>query len=640
MRYKYLTALTAFILMIVSGCGGSGGSNLAGAAASLTSPPICPNGTIKTPTNQSPSTLLCDAPKLLSISPANNANDVSVDAFTGVVVTTDSPLDTTSINVDNIKLSASGVNVLGVVTTVGTNGLRFTPNTKLKYAQQYTFTASVKDILGKIFSMTINFSTATVVCKAPLVSNNTSSSCVNPIFINNPILLPDLKAKYDLLCGKDVHVQTAIPIDLNKDGKIDLVFTLWCPHKPAGENYIGSEPNTIVALIQTSPGIFVDNTKEIFGSDLVEIGGVSNGYLVTDLNNDGYEDLILTCMREDGRNPSDVNASNMKCQTVSFISDGKGKYNKISFGNPLWNEEVQMIKDKNGNKQIILIPNSYNAEIWSYNGQWSSVGKFSWMDRSPVFVPSPSANKTLKAINRIDSGVRFEVWNDINGNWAKVSDYNYIKKIQVDALDYSSGSNANSTFKINILNLDGQDYIDYAGVYEGCTLKRTKDSPLEVFYSFLGDPIVGGYKGGIVNYIWGPPVFKLIATGISDQSNTFQPNILISDRLQSNFYHMSCLDLNGDGLDDVLVRTSGAPFIYINDGTGKFGRLNPNFVPTEPNGSSFIYLDIDGDGINDLLYFPIDRWQYGYWISGANKVQFQLYKGNRSINQDDLIFSN
>ena len=78
---------------------------------------------------------------------------------------------------------------------------------------------------------------------------------------------------------------------------------------------------------------FEDKTKEIFGSDIVDIGGISIGYVVTDLNSDGYDDMVLSCNREDNRTslwtPSDQ-FSNMRCQTVSFISDSKGKYNKVS----------------------------------------------------------------------------------------------------------------------------------------------------------------------------------------------------------------------------------------------------------------------------------------------------------------------
>jgi hypothetical protein len=104
---------------------------------------------------------------------------------------------------------------------------------------------------------------------------------------------------------------------------------------------------------------------------------------------------------------------------------------------------------------------------------------------------------------------------------------------------------------------------------------------------------------------------------------------------------MECGDINGDGIHDILIRTTGTPLVYVNNGQGKFGKLNSSIIPKAPRGSAHIYVDIDGDGIKDLLYFPIDRWQFDWReINTYTKVQFQLYKGNRSIMQDDLIFAN
>jgi len=93
--------------------------------------------------------------------------------------------------------------------------------------------------------------------------------------------------------------------------------------------------------------------------------------------------------------------------------------------------------------------------------------------------------------------------------------------------------------------------------------------------------------------------------------------------------------MNGDGLDDILIRTAGSPIIYINHGNGGYGKLNPTAIPKVPSGASEIYVDIDGDGNRDLLYFPITGWQFE--SGGYSKVQFLLYKGNRNIVQFDLI---
>jgi len=452
------------------------------------------------------------------------------------------------------------------------------------------------------------------------------------LFSNTPILLPDLKAKYDALCGSNVNVQTAIPIDLNNDGKLDLVFDLWCNHKPAGEYYVGPVPNTLVAFIQTSPGVFQDKTKDIFGSDVVDIGGKNYGYIVTDLNGDGYDDLVMSCDREDGRITNDYSfSSNMNCQTVSFISDGRGKYNKVSFGNTLWGDDIKLIKDKNGNKQIILLPADSSPEAWTYNGQWNRVPGYEWLQKNPVFIQSTNSNSTTTIINKYSNGQKLEIWNSLNDVWSKLLDYFYLSPTTILLTNSSMNTTTTSIFRI-----DNTDYIDYGGLYEGCALKRTKDGPTEVLYSFVGGTIQGGYTGQTLTDTWKPPIVKLMSLGVTTQNLNISPVTLNTDQIDSNFYHMTCQDLNNDGMDDVLIRTTGTPLIYVNNGQGKFGKVNFNIIPKAPKGAAHIYVDIDGDGIKDLLYFPIDRWQFGNYT----KVQFLLYRGNRAIKQDDLVFAN
>jgi hypothetical protein len=124
----------------------------------------CPNGTTKTAATREVASLLCEAPKLITNSPSNNASDVISDLFAGVVITTDSKLDYLSITTDNIKLTASNADVAGVVTAIGVNGFKFTPASKLNYVEKYVFTASVKDELGKKLAVKIYFSTLQDPC--------------------------------------------------------------------------------------------------------------------------------------------------------------------------------------------------------------------------------------------------------------------------------------------------------------------------------------------------------------------------------------------------------------------------------------------------------------------------------------------
>ena len=470
--------------------------------------------------------------------------------------------------------------------------------------------------------------------------NLVSAAATLPVFNNTPILLPNLRAKYDSLCGSVVAVQNAIPIDLNNDGKKDLVFNLWCRH--AGELYYGPTVNSLVALIQLPDGSFVDKTKEIFGSDMVDIGGQGYGYITADFNGDGYNDIVFAVSREDGRANEGGESKNMMAETVSLMSDGKGHYSQIKFGLPKWGDDVKLFQDSNGKNMALILPAGYsNPEVWSFNGKWNQVTSYDWMEKNIVMVGST-------IINKFSNGAKLEIWNLINGIWSRITEYPYLS---TKTKSITVTPRVGLPYNANIFTLDNNDYLDMGGLYEGCSLKRTRNGPTEVIYSFLGRLIPGRYTGQTVttgystDYNSGFPTLKLIALGVTEQSKSFNPVTLATIELDGNHYHMECDDFNGDGLDDIIIRNTGFyPVIFINDGNGNFKKIDSKFLPKKPYSSSEIYVDIDGDGVKDLLYFPIGEYnpdginQYDATFNGdkTTTVQFKLYKGKRHFSSGEF----
>lgn len=444
------------------------------------------------------------------------------------------------------------------------------------------------------------------------------------LFASTPILLPDLRAKYDLLCGSEVMVQNAIAVDLNKDGKKDLVFNLWCR---GASDSAGPTANTVVAVVQLSDGTFSDKTKEIFGSDIVDIGGVGVNFITTDLNNDGYDDIVISCSLE-----GMIYTHPQTCPMISFISDGRGHYTKSTFGK-LEGAEVRLITDTNGKKQILFKPASGSAEVWQYENEWTKITSYEWIQNNAVIIGS-----TL--VNKYDNGAKLEIWNLINGVWKRILEIPYLSARTALMKDTPTSP----IYQVHVVSMDGIEYVDGI-LYEGCALKRTLSGPTEVVYTFLGVPIQNGYTGQVLvkpaNWMDSLPTVKLIAMGLTTENSNINPITLNTDKLDANFYHMECGDFNGDGLDDIFIRTTGTPILYINDGNGNFKKVKSNLMPAAIRGASHIYVDIDGDGVKDVLFFPIDRWQFAWRETNTyTKVQFQLYKGVKAINKDDFIFDN
>ena len=93
-----------------------------------------------------------------------------------------------------------------------------------------------------------------------------SHSDFEPAFNDNPVLLPDLRDKYDQLCGNNTSAQTLNLADLDADDKLDILVTLWCGVPPGTVKTGLPTVGGMVAFLQTDDNTFIDNTKTIFGS--------------------------------------------------------------------------------------------------------------------------------------------------------------------------------------------------------------------------------------------------------------------------------------------------------------------------------------------------------------------------------------
>ena len=76
-----------------------------------------------------------------------------------------------------------------------------------------------------------------------------------------------------------------------------------------------------------------------------------------------------------------------------------------------------------------------------------------------------------------------------------------------------------------------------------------------------------------------------------------------------------------------------SPLIYVNDKQGGFALVDPKYLPlasTNNDDTNSMMVDIDGDGIQDILYWPANG------SHGSDKVQYQIFKGLRNIGSLDL----
>ena len=456
------------------------------------------------------------------------------------------------------------------------------------------------------------------------------------LFATTPQLLPDLKAKYDALCkSDDVAVQNAIPANLtgHTDGKKDLVFNIWCS-QIVGQTPTLDTPNGMVAFIQQADGSFVDGTRTLFGVDMVDLIGVGGNSVVYDFNGDGKDDIVFAITGEDGR-PLPPGFTGNNRQNVFLTSKPNGTYSVEHLGPYSYNAYISLLDNEVGGKDVSISAVAYGGTntTWRYQNGWGQVAAIDWVSSMAVFFKPLTGNLvSTSAITQAWAGLSLYTRN-IGSAWTNSSNWSFPNPKTVAWLSWNGDLGDASMITYN-----GKDYASV--VFEnGCELKlKATDKKSVAIMALSTTEIVGGYKGGTL--VDGDPslqrVTKLMA--FTTSNNVIENiNLPIANEVQNViFFRISCGDLNGDGSDDILVMPWGVnavPIVYLNDGAGNFSLVDTSKLPrpsTDFRDSTMLYVDINGDGIRDLLYWPLAA------LSGnPSKVQYQIFKGLRAANATD-----
>jgi hypothetical protein len=468
----------------------------------------------------------------------------------------------------------------------------------------------------------------------------------------DPKLLPNLKTKYDKLCGRDVNAQLVVPVDLNRDRRLDLIVALWC-FQPTFNQIIDTPvKHTIIALIQSHDGTFLDATREVFGSELPDIGGIASAYTTNDFNNDGYTDVVFAVNREDGRGGTG-SMDNFKSRPMSLISNGDGTYRLVPLGDPLWGMTISTRITSSSDREVIISGyHGTNTGFKWINGNWREVPGFStWVD-NPLFLKANS-NVAIQKGRREELGI--DLFTLANGAWVKASAFSFSGTTTwIDQVSWTG-----ATGKVPVINIGGEDYIT-PGFSGFCELQSGNTTKIAAFMA--GTIIIGGYKGGMIYENEGAdPIYKyrpankillFLIEGSSLSKDSIELDL--SEDGTVAFWGMQCDDLNGDGLNDIHVtsargwrpfKTSGpfpSPIVFFSHPEGGFKRARNGIFPRIPDGAAALFSDVNGDNVTDLIYWPLTKYSGDDAFEGndalirSDSVRYKLYEGVRNINSLDL----
>ena len=442
-----------------------------------------------------------------------------------------------------------------------------------------------------------------------------------------PNAFPNLNSYFKETSGS-AFLTVITRVDLNKDGRTDLVFHLFHFRRPDENLTVPLDapvPNRLVALISQTDGTLKDQTLQLFGTTSIDLaGGASRKVRVADLNNDGYPDWVYALNREDAR-PGNGDWSN---QTVAVISNGNGTYRTIVFGDKKYHHSIEIITNANGSHNVMLD----NQEEYTFQNE-NFVKVTSFPDRGiGTYLAYSSTNNQSENYLLSDLGEPDYTKPNFLGLFKKNNDQNWVEESVFKWLDYRPidfVTWTGDTTKNNVITYKGKEYIGGA-FYESVALKLYPQLPPIPITHFSAGYIPGGTQGRTLITNETQPWSKLMA--FESKNGLLEELNIISDPEGSyNINFMDAIDVNKDGYEDLITYPyiDGAkPRVYLNNQAGKLVLLKQNKLPqTNVNGNyNSAFVDIDGDGIDDLVFFP------GNGCSCDNAcTTFLLYKGRRNL---------
>jgi len=241
--------------------------------------------------------------------------------------------------------------------------------------------------------------------------------------------------------------------------------------------------------------------------------------------------------------------------------------------------------------------------------------------------------------------VNLSSFSKASGAWSFVDKTNFNCRSIPNAYEQYT----NEITDLPLVTIDGQDYTGGGfGNEESCTLELTPgDAPVAVV-QFSAQPIEGNYVEGTVYKQSDLPVQnRLNVYEVSDTELMLKTGVVVNEKIDALYRIDACRDINNDGYDDVvLVQNSGGggeqtntrakPIVYLNDQANHLVRLDltgiPEIDPSEDYEAHGFLADMDGDGIEDLVYFRARRGYMSGTALDTNQKNFiRIYWGLKNL---------
>lgn len=426
----------------------------------------------------------------------------------------------------------------------------------------------------------------------------------NSLFAQAGVQLEDPRSYYT--CTDALFQNMIDTVDLNGDGKLDIVAHYWCNQWNKTTSFMDPTPNSLVVYISQPDGSYKIGNTEIFGTRLVDLGGASRKSRVVDLNNDGYLDIFYAINHEDGR-PSNSDNSNQYAQAAVVLSQGKGSYKVDRIGPLNWYHAIDIASNSLGGYDAVA--NGFaNKPVLGFRyigGQAQIINDYPILSGLTFsFINNFAAASTQLVTGGLQSAAQLQLFTKNNGTWTETSSYLFPSK----TVPYTtwSGSPMEATTITN-----GNDDLVAAGFDETCITKLSPSGNSFVIGRMSAYVIAGGYKSSMGRIQEGtiPSYHSLIPYEIVGNQIVRRDGVIVGEDTSIPFNKYECKDVNADGYIDIVgypLTLTGKTVLYLNDRNGRWNKYSSSEFPAPPScyGEAGTRMaDLNGDGFQDLVMF-------------------------------------
>ena len=511
-----------------------------------------------------------------------------------------------------------------------------------------------------------------------LASKNT------PMYQYAPGIIPSMDHIYrwDGWTDAGINVNNLYIVDINKDNRPDIVAHFWQSVINSRAKTDEFTPNRLIILEQQEDGTYKDTTSLRFNTlDPVVLGKERGGVGVADfgdINDDGLLDMTFALNRDDGRSYIDWDTGTS--YPTSILSTPEGGYVIQEISTPAANYFMQLI-DVGDHYEVWINQNGYADYGHNYGNESSgttigmptySFDKLtnSWSLREYAPLGSPfnvlpeqiaegRVNQVM--LNLWDTSSSFDVNLGADGAYARIPRPALMKRtadneweilFAAETYDYQVATYSfNGALLTGLVSSDEDGYfalVEYLirpgsfEIYPGSgSVVLTTRSMTTLDKDLNTDTYIG--KRGAT---------KLEFFLVNEASLEKIPITIVDEQKDLSSWSYRFIDFNRDGLTDIVVEgshswlgfqepASGAPAVYLNTGAGVFVHLSEDLFPRAPERwvkySASSLIDVNGDNIYDLLYFPtIASEQFNPYLDwplyiGVDQSYEKIYTKNITI---------